>query len=201
MTVSPHVGGSGKRTVMRLGRLRTAAPAASSSRAIRFSTLCAIAAFVAFAPKRSTTVCRRSISLACSIAFFASRCLVVGPRPLVLAVGAVVLDDRRRRRSSVARSRCSTRVIASSSSSRSWLITSSAPWYWRRKPSSQVLASTSRWLVGSSRQQHVGAGEQDAGELDASALAARQRADRLVEPVESGMPRPAAIARASLSAA
>ena len=40
---------------------------------MRFSTLCAIAALVAFAPNRSTTVCNRSISLACSVAFFARR--------------------------------------------------------------------------------------------------------------------------------
>ena len=41
-------------------------------------------------------------------------------------------------------------MIAWSSSSRSWLTTSSAPRYERRKPISHSLASTSRWLVGSS---------------------------------------------------
>ena len=45
----------------------------SSRRAMRFSMLCAIAAFVAFAPKRSTTVCNRAISFDCTAAFFASR--------------------------------------------------------------------------------------------------------------------------------
>ena len=40
---------------------------------MRFSMLCAIAAFVALAPKRSTTVCNRSISLACSAAFLVRR--------------------------------------------------------------------------------------------------------------------------------
>ena len=48
--------------------------------------------------------------------------------------------------------------------------------------------------------QHVAAGEQDAGQLDAAALAARQHADRQLDAV-GPMPRPAAIARASLSAA
>src|SRR4029079_11245695 len=48
------------------------------------------------------------------------------------------------------RSRCRMRVIDASSSSRSWLITISAPLYPARNFISQVLASTSRWFVGSS---------------------------------------------------
>ncbi len=54
--------------------------------------------------------------------------------------------------SSDSRSMCTTRVIASSSRSRSWLTTSNAPRYDRRNLSSQVRASASRWLVGSSRR-------------------------------------------------
>ena len=40
---------------------------------MRFSMLCASAAFVALAPKRSTNVCMRAISLAWRAAFLASR--------------------------------------------------------------------------------------------------------------------------------
>ena len=56
------------------------------------------------------------------------------------------------------------------------------------------MASTSRWLVGSSRQQHVAAGEEDAGDLDAAPLAAGEHADREVLPrrveAEAGGDRP-----------
>ena len=64
-----------------------------------------------------------------------------------------------------------------------------------------LLASMSRWLVGSSRQQHVAAGEQDAGELDAAALAARRARRSAGRAGRPARPSPAAIARASLSAA
>ena len=49
-------------------------------------------------------------------------------------------------------------------------------------------------------QQHVAAGEQDAGQLDAPPLAAAQHADRQLQPVATETRDPAAIARASLSA-
>jgi len=61
-TVAPACGGSGNRTV----RVRSPSETTtldSSRRAMRFSMLCAIAAFVAFAPKRSTTVCSRAAIL------------------------------------------------------------------------------------------------------------------------------------------
>ena len=57
-----------------------------------------------------------------------------------------------------------------------------------RNPRSHVIESASRWLVGSSSSSvvsdgpaAVGGAEQDAGEFDAPALAAGQRAQRLVE--------------------
>ena len=59
--VTPLDGGSGKRTRSDLGP-STARTRSASRRAIRRSMLCAIAAFVAFAPNRSTTRCIRAIS-------------------------------------------------------------------------------------------------------------------------------------------
>ena len=70
----------------------------------------------------------------------------------------------------------------------SWLITTRPPSWPRRNPRSQVIESASRWLVGSSSssvvsepRRPVRGREQDAGEFDPAALAAGQRAQRLVE--------------------
>ena len=166
----------------------TAAPStrSASRRAIRFSTLWAIAALVALAPKRSTTVCSRSISLACCRppSWRGRRSSSARAR----GTGCTCRGTRRSRRpsSSVARSRWSTRVIDSSSSSRSWLMTSSAPLYSRRKPRSHVLASMSRWLVGSSRHST----SEPANRMRASSTRRRSPPDSvpigMVEPVVAG---------------
>jgi hypothetical protein len=54
----------------------------------------------------------------------------------------------------------------------SWLITTRPPSWACRKDRSQVIESASRWF---------GRREEDAGQLDAAALAARQRLDRLAQ--------------------
>ena len=101
--------------------------------------------------------------------------------------------------SSPGRSRCNTRVIASSSNSRSWLITSRAPRYWRRKLSNQFFASTSRWLVGSSSNNM----SLPANKMRASSTRRRSPPERTpsCKSRRSGLsPKPAAMERASLSA-
>ena len=102
--------------------------------------------------------------------------------------------------SSSGRSRCNTRVIASSSSSRSWLITSSAPLYDRRKSSIHVFASMSKWFVGSSSSSV----SLPLNKIRASSTRRRSPPERTPRARlnRSGLrPRPAAIARPSLSAA
>ena len=117
MTVTPHEGGSGNFTC------NTRPPVGATTfspckRSMRFSILCAIAAFVALAPNRSTTVCKRLISLDCKAAFFIIRSSSSARErrywlyvPLYSTICPVA--------SSASRSRCKTRVMASSSSSRS----------------------------------------------------------------------------------
>ena len=160
---------------------------------MRFSMLWASAAFVALAPKRSTNVCRRAISLACSAAFLASRSSSSARGVAVLAVRALVLDEvadgvlGRAVEVQHAGDRLVEQVEVVADDEQRAAVA-------RRNPISHSLASMSRWLVGSSRQQHVAAGEQDAGQLDAPPLAARQHADRQVDAVvaepEPGRDRP-----------
>ena len=95
---------------------------------MRFSMLWASVAFDALAPKRSTNVCRRAISLVCRAAFLARR-RSSSARAVRYWLYVPLYSVTCPTESSVGRSRCSTRVIASSSSSRSWLMTSSAPRY------------------------------------------------------------------------
>jgi hypothetical protein len=68
----PGAGGGGKRTATERSALRASTPPASM-RTMRFSMLWAIAALLALAPKRSTRVCNRSISLAWRCAALARR--------------------------------------------------------------------------------------------------------------------------------
>ena len=93
----------------------------------------------------------------------------------------------------------------------SWLITTSPPSCADRNERSQVIESASRWFVGSSSSSVVALGapppaavrgrEQDPGELDAAALAARERLAIDWLSTRSGSPRCAQIRAASLSAA
>ena len=124
-TVTPLCGGSGNFTVRTRSFFRT--PVDSDSiRAIRFSMLCAIVAFVAFAPNLSTTSCKRATSLACIIAFFSAR-TSSSARERLYWLYVPRYSYTVPMSSSFGRSRCNTRVIASSSNSRSWLITNNAP--------------------------------------------------------------------------
>uniref|UniRef100_A0A6J7Q5F8 Unannotated protein n=1 Tax=freshwater metagenome TaxID=449393 RepID=A0A6J7Q5F8_9ZZZZ len=166
---------------------------------IRFSMLCAIAAFVALAPKRSTIPCRRAISFACAAANLARRSSSLAraawywlyvPRYSTISPSA----------SSPARSRWMTRVIASSRRSRSWEMTRSAPRYDRRNPINQFFASTSRWFVGSSSSNT----SEPANRIRDSSTLRRSPPDRSFTARSrrsAFRPRPAAIERASLSAA
>ena len=60
---------------------------------MRFSMLWAIAAFVALAPKRSTTACIRARSFAWRAASLARRSSSAARAATVLRVGALVLDE------------------------------------------------------------------------------------------------------------
>ena len=60
-------------------------------------------------------------------------------------------------------------------------MTMSPPWCALRKSRSQTIESASRWLVGSSSSSVSAPREQDAGQLDAPALAAGEGAQRLAE--------------------
>ena len=89
-------------------------------------------------------------------------------------------------------------MIASSSSSKSWLITSSAPLYERRKSSIHVFASMSKWFVGSSNNNV----SLPLNKILASSTRRRSPPERTPSARlrRSGLiPSPAAIARASLS--
>ena len=85
-------------------------------------------------------------------------------------------------------------MIDSSSSSRSWLITEQRALVLAQEPEQPRLRVDVEVVGRFVEQQHVGAGEQDAGQFDAAALATRQRADRLIEPgvgdAEAGGHRP-----------
>ncbi len=167
-------------------------------RAMRFSMLCAIAAFVALAPNRSTMFCRRATSLACSVALRARRsssslralryCVYV-PRystrwPTASSAVAVEVEH--------ARDRLVEQFEVVADHQQRAAVGAQEP----HQPGLGVDVEVVRRLV---EQQHVGAGEQDAGELDPPALAAREHPERQVEAVgaeaEAGGER-----RASLSA-
>ena len=149
-TVRPAVGGSGNCTAFgapalpgrRRARLRSGRPGCRSS--------CATRARLAVWPRiGSASVAEACDLLACRAAIAvwrsSSRSRAVRYCEYVPLYSTSVPVP-----SSASRSTCTTRVIASSSRSRSWLTTSSAPRYVRRNLSSQVRASASRWLVGSS---------------------------------------------------
>ena len=73
--------------------------------------------------------------------------------------------------------------MASSSRSRSWLITSSAPRYAAQEPQQPVAGVGVEVVGGLVEQQQVAAGEEDAGQLEASPLATGEGAEGEVEPV------------------
>ena len=169
-----------------------------SRRAMRFSMLWALAAFVAFAPKRSTNFCIRAISFSCCAA-----CLARRPRPRpasgdVLRVGALVLDDLARWRlgGPVEVQHAGDRLVEQfevvADDEQGAAVLAEEP----EQPHLGVDVEVVRGLV---EAQHVAAGEQDAGQLDAAAFTAREHPDGELHAalVES---RPAARARASLSA-
>ena len=65
----------------------------------------------------------------------------------------------------------------SSSSTRSWLASSTTPGRSRRNAVSSSMASSSRWLVGSSSSRHAGTGRHQGRQREPGALTSRQRAD------------------------
>ncbi len=119
--------------------------------------------------------------------------LVLGTRALVLAVGAPVLDDLADRRlgRAVEVEHAGDRLVeqfevVADHEQRTLVLAQEA-----EQPFLGVDVEVVRRLV---EAQHVGAGEQDAGQLDPATLPARQRADRLLQPgvgdAEAGGHRP-----------
>ena len=74
-------------------------------------------------------------------------------------------------------------MIASSRRSRSWLTTSSAPRYERRNAEQPLLRVGVEVVGRLVEQEQLAAGEEDAGQLDAAALATGERGQREVEAV------------------
>ena len=106
--------------------------------------------------------------------------LVLGSRPLVLAVGAAVLDDLADvgLGGPVEVEHPGDRLVeqfevVADHQQRALVLAQES-----EQPGLGVDVEVVGRLV---ETQHVGAGEQDAGQLDPAALAARQRADRLIE--------------------
>ena len=125
--------------------------------------------------------------------------LVVRPRRAVLAVRALVLDDLADRflGGSIEVQHTSDRLVEQVEVVADHQQRAAVGAQELQQPRLGVDVEVVGRLV---EQQHVGAGEQDARELDAAPLATAEHADRQLQPIARRGPSPAAIARASLSA-
>ena len=160
---------------------------------MRFSMLWASDALVALAPKRSTKRCMRAISLAWRTAILRLALLVGGARRDVLRVGALVLDE-------VADAGLVGPVEVEDTGDRlveqvEVVADDEQGAAVGPQEAHQPLLGVDVEVVGRLVEaQHVAAGEQDAGQLDAPPLAAGQHADRVVDAVgadaEAGGQRP-----------
>ena len=149
---------------------------------MRFSMLWASAALVALAPKRSTNRCMRAISLAWRTASLRLALLVGGAGRDVLRVGAAVLDEVTDAvlvgpvEVEHTGDRLVEQVEVVADDEQGAAVGAQEP--------HQPLLGVDVEVVGRLVEaQHVAAGEEDAGQLDAAALAARQHADRVVDAV------------------
>ena len=144
---------------------------------MRFSMLWASEALLALAPKRSTNRCIRAISLAWRAASLVWLASSAARRRLVLRVRALVLDDVaggglvRAVEVEHAGDRLVEQVEVVADDEQGAAVAPQEP----HQPLLGVDVEVVRRLV---EAQHVAAGEQDAGQLDAPPLAAGEHADR-----------------------
>ena len=179
---------------------RGASTLLSSRRTMRFSMLWAIDALVALAPKRSTRVWSRSISLAWRWAALARRTSSLARCAEVLGVGALVLLDRAELVVVVAVEVQhagdglveQVEVVADHEQG-----AAVGP----HEAEQPLLGVAVEVVGGLVEEQHVAAGEEDAGDLDPAPLAAGQRRRSGRSSRSASRPRPAAMRRTSLSAA
>ena len=137
---------------------------------------------MALAPKRSTTVWIRAISLACSTAFLASRSSSRARERSVLAVRALVLDELADGflGRSIEMQHTSDRLVEQIDVVTDHEQRTAVGAQELQQPHLGVDVEVVRRLV---EQQDVGTGEQDSRQLDTPPLATTEHADRQLQPI------------------